>query len=65
MFDTHADFADHALVTARQEKASGLKAIIAVHNENRGPAIGGCRILPYPTLDDALRDVLRLSLIHI
>ena len=61
MFDTHADFADHALVTARQEKASGLKAIIAVHNENRGPAIGGCRILPYPSLDDALRDVLRLS----
>jgi len=61
MFETFLDFADHAFVTARQDRASGLKAIIAVHNDNRGPAIGGCRIMPYRTLDDAVRDVLRLS----
>lgn len=61
MFETFADFSGHALVTSRQDGPSGLKAIIAVHNDNRGPAIGGCRILPYPAMDDAIRDVLRLS----
>lgn len=61
MFDALSDFSDHVLVTARQDAGSGLKAIIALHNENRGPAIGGCRILPYRSMDDALRDVLRLS----
>lgn len=61
MFDTFTDFSNHVLVTARQDHASGLKAIIAVHNDNRGPAIGGCRILPYPVMEDAVRDVLRLS----
>ena len=61
VFDSYSDFADHALVTIRKDQASGLKAIIAVHNENRGPAIGGCRILPYRSMEDAVRDVLRLS----
>lgn len=61
MFETYSDFDAHSLIAARQDRSSGLKAIIAVHNDNRGPAIGGCRILPYQTLDDAVRDVLRLS----
>ena len=39
----------------------GLKAIIAVHNTNRGPAIGGCRLWPYKNDEEALFDVLRLS----
>jgi glutamate dehydrogenase/leucine dehydrogenase len=61
MFESFAGFAGHSLVTARQDRASGLKAVIAIHNDNRGPAIGGCRILPYPTMSEAVRDVLRLS----
>lgn len=61
MFDTHPDFAGHALVTSRHDAAAGLTAIIAVHNDDRGPAIGGCRILPYPTPEAAIGDVLRLS----
>ena len=40
---------------------AGLKAIIAVHNTNLGPAIGGCRLWPYESYDAALFDVLRLS----
>jgi len=40
---------------------SGLKAIIAIHNRNRGPALGGCRMWPYASEDEAVRDVLRLS----
>ncbi|TLS38340.1 Leu/Phe/Val dehydrogenase [Pseudalkalibacillus caeni] len=40
---------------------TGLKAIIAIHNTTLGPALGGCRMRPYKTVDDALEDVLRLS----
>lgn len=36
-------------------------AIIAVHNVNLGPALGGCRYYPYANEDLALTDVLRLS----
>ncbi len=38
-----------------------LKAIIALHNLNLGPALGGIRIYPYKSFDQALEDVLRLS----
>lgn len=61
MFKTNPSFNDHKLVTARSDRASGLEAIIAVHDDTRGPAIGGCRIYPYPSTADALTDVLRLS----
>jgi len=53
------DFADHEQVVFCSDDASGLKAIIAVHNSNLGPALGGCRMWHYATEDDAIRDVLR------
>ncbi len=39
----------------------GLKCIIAIHNTNLGPAVGGCRLNPYESEEEALFDVLRLS----
>lgn len=39
----------------------GLKAIVAIHDTTLGPALGGCRMLPYESDDEALYDVLRLS----
>src|SRR5262245_13453286 len=39
----------------------GLKAIIAVHSTVLGPGLGGVRMWPYETLDEAVTDVLRLS----
>ncbi len=39
----------------------GLKAIIAVHSTTLGPGLGGVRMWPYNSFDEALRDVLRLS----
>lgn len=39
----------------------GLQAIIAVHSNVLGPALGGVRMYPYGSFDDALIDVLRLS----
>lgn len=55
------DFADHEQVVFCSDDASGLKAIIAVHNSNLGPALGGCRMWHYASEDDAIRDVLRLA----
>ncbi len=43
------------------DPASHLQAIICIHNTILGPALGGTRIYPYSSFDDALNDVLRLS----
>ncbi len=55
------DFDDHEQVVFCRDPASGLKAIIAIHNTVRGPALGGCRMWDYGTEEDALVDALRLS----
>ena len=52
---------DYEQVVFCQDKASGLKGIIAIHDTTLGPALGGCRMWPYETEEEALRDVLRLS----
>ena len=51
----------HEKVLFVNNEKAGLRAIIAIHNTNLGPAIGGCRLFPYASYDDALFDVLRLS----
>ena len=38
-----------------QDPATGLKAIIAIHSTRLGPALGGCRYLPYPNDEAATR----------
>lgn len=43
------------------DSATGLHAMIAVHNTTLGAAIGGCRFYPYASPEAALQDVLRLS----
>jgi leucine dehydrogenase len=40
---------------------SGLHAFIAIHNTSLGPSLGGMRMHPYASREDALEDVLRLS----
>lgn len=54
-------FDQHELVAFHSDADSGLKAIVAVHNSNLGPAVGGCRMFPYMSDEAALDDVLRLS----
>jgi leucine dehydrogenase len=44
-----------------RDQKSGLHALIAVHDTTLGPALGGMRMLPYSSEDEALFDVLRLS----
>jgi len=52
---------DHEQVVFYSEKVSGLRSIIAIHDTTLGPAIGGVRMFPYKSEEEALKDVLRLS----
>lgn len=54
-------FDDHEQVVFASDPKTGLKTIIAVHNTNLGPSLGGCRMWPYASEQEAIRDVLRLS----
>ena len=40
---------------------SGLLSIIAIHNTRMGPALGGCRFIPYTSFDAAVVDAIRLA----
>ncbi|MGX7031673.1 Glu/Leu/Phe/Val dehydrogenase dimerization domain-containing protein [Vagococcus zengguangii] len=52
---------DYEQVVFCHDKSSGLKAIIAIHDTTLGPALGGCRMWPYATEEEALVDALRLA----
>lgn len=60
IFDTIST-TDHEEVVFCQNQDAGLKAIIAIHNTVLGPALGGLRMWPYKTEQEAVNDVLRLS----
>jgi leucine dehydrogenase len=51
----------HEQVVFCQDEATGLKAIIAIHNTVLGPALGGTRMWNYASEQEAITDVLRLS----
>jgi leucine dehydrogenase len=55
------ELANHEQVVFCRDKASGLQAIIAIHDTTLGPALGGTRMWPYASEAEALIDVLRLS----
>jgi leucine dehydrogenase len=57
----HMSIFDHEQVVFCNDNATGLKAIIAIHNTILGPALGGTRMWSYKSEAEALTDVLRLS----
>lgn len=58
---SHTGFAGHKAVHILRDEDTGLLAIVAIHNDDLGTALGGTRMLPYPDFGTALTDVLRLS----
>jgi leucine dehydrogenase len=60
MFGTLAQLG-HEQVVFCHDEATGLKAIIGIHNTTLGPALGGTRMWNYATEEEAVTDVLRLS----
>jgi leucine dehydrogenase len=60
VFEKLAEYRYEQLVFCH-DKATGLRAIIAIHDTTLGPALGGCRMWPYVTEEEAIVDVLRLA----
>ncbi len=52
---------NHEQLVFCNDKETGLKAIIAIHDTTLGPALGGTRMWNYDCYNDAIIDVLRLS----
>jgi leucine dehydrogenase len=52
---------EHEQVAFWSDRVAGLRSIIAIHDTTLGPAIGGVRMHPYKSEQDALKDVLLLS----
>ncbi|MET7679572.1 Glu/Leu/Phe/Val dehydrogenase dimerization domain-containing protein [Streptomyces sp. NPDC005423] len=57
----HSDQGGHEQVVLCQDRASGLKAVIAVHSTALGPALGGTRFYPYASEAEAVADALNLA----
>jgi valine dehydrogenase (NAD+) len=58
---TALNHAGHEQVVFCHDAPTGLRAIIAIYSTALGPALGGTRFYPYPSMDAALADVLNLS----
>ena len=57
----HLEHYDYGELHLGRDAASGLRAIVAIHDTRLGPALGGCRFIRYETEDDAIIDALRLA----
>ncbi len=60
MFD-QPDFDDHEALHSFNDRATGMRCIIALHSTHLGPGAGGCRFWRYPSTQAAITDALRLS----
>jgi leucine dehydrogenase len=56
-----AEALGHQEVRLVHDPATGLRAVVAIHDTTLGPAVGGTRMRVYPSLHAALTDALRLS----
>ncbi|WP_156723487.1 Leu/Phe/Val dehydrogenase [Streptomyces apocyni] len=56
-----SDQGGHEQVVLCQDRASGLKAVIAIHSTALGPALGGTRFYPYESEEAAVADALNLA----
>ncbi len=52
---------DYEQLLVAVDKPSGLRAFVCIHDTTLGPSLGGVRIWPHATEEDALADVLRLA----
>jgi leucine dehydrogenase len=51
----------HEQIILNFDKETGLRAIIAIHDTTLGHACGGTRMVDYASMEDALKDAMRLS----
>lgn len=52
---------DFEQVNIVRDAVSGIGSIVAVHDTTMGPSLGGVRMRPYPTHEDAARDAMAVA----
>lgn len=52
---------DGVLCAVRHDEETGASFVIAIHSNRLGPAAGGTRMMPYPSMDAAVVDATRLA----
>lgn len=57
----HAKYRNFGNIHIHIDEATGLNAIVAIHSTALGPALGGCRVVEYETIEDAMMDAMRLA----
>ncbi len=57
----YAEFMDFGDIHIKTDPETQLQAIIAIHNTNLGPSLGGCRCVHYESSFAAIRDAMRLA----
>ena len=57
----HPPAGDFEQVEVFTDRASGMQAVLAIHDTRMGPAFGGIRRRAYASLEEATRDVLQLA----
>lgn len=60
IFDAITKYGHEQIVLCHDE-ATKLRAVIAIHNTILGPALGGCRMWPFESEEEAIFDAMRLS----
>ncbi len=60
VFDLLAKY-DYGELHLNRDAASGLHAIVAIHDTRLGPSLGGCRFIHYDSEEEAIVDALRLA----
>ena len=58
---SHLAAYDYGEVHFGRDAATGMRAIVAIHDTRLGPSLGGCRFLAYTREEDALVDAIRLA----
>ncbi|GAB4391578.1 MAG: amino acid dehydrogenase [Gammaproteobacteria bacterium] len=57
----YAEALEYGEIHIKVDKATGLRAIIAIHSTKNGPALGGCRCIEYTNNYSGIKDALRLG----
>ncbi|MDP2969663.1 MAG: Glu/Leu/Phe/Val dehydrogenase dimerization domain-containing protein, partial [Deltaproteobacteria bacterium] len=51
----------HEQIIFNFDKETGMRSIIAIHDTTLGQTFGGVRMVNYASMEDALRDAMRLA----
>jgi len=57
----YAEFMEFGDIHIKTDSATQLRAVVAIHNTNLGPSLGGCRCIPYDSSFAAIEDAMRLA----